>query len=292
MRRMGSVCILSSIRIISAKIDPLLSVYRSGIHTNSWKMAQRKVNVSGININIEQIGDGSHAFLCLPGALGCIEADFGPLLPKFTKNKFTVVAWDPPGFGKSRPPNRDFSGGTQYFHRDAVSANELMKTLGFPQYSLLGWSDGANTACVVAAKFPDAVKKLVIWGGNSYISDEDMKLYKQVENLDNWSDRMKAPLIKVYGEEYFRKSWAEWNALFATLHKNGGDIFKNELPRIQCPTFIIHGMKDVMVPFFHAEYFNKHIKNSRLHVMPDGKHNLHLKYADEFVKLAEEFLEE
>lgn len=73
---------------------------------------------------------------------------------------------------------------------------------------------------------------------------------------------MKAPLIKMYGEDYFRKSWTAWIDLFSQIHKDGGDIFKKELPKIQCPTFILHGMKDAMVPYEHPEYFQKNISNS------------------------------
>jgi len=31
------------------------------------------------------------------------------------------------GYGKSRPPNRDFSGGARFLHRDAEIANAFMK---------------------------------------------------------------------------------------------------------------------------------------------------------------------
>lgn len=31
------------------------------------------------------------------------------------------------GYGKSRPPDRDFSGGPEFFYRDATAAHELMK---------------------------------------------------------------------------------------------------------------------------------------------------------------------
>ncbi|KAF3835519.1 hypothetical protein F7725_028077 [Dissostichus mawsoni] len=64
------------------------------------------------------------------------------------------------------------------------------------------------------------------------------------------------------------------------------------LPLISCPTLIIHGEKDPMVPNFHPQYLLKHIKGSQLHLMPEGKHNLHLRYADEFNKLVEDFLED
>jgi len=41
------------------------------------------------------------------------------------KSKFTVVAWDPPGYGNSRPPVRDFS--QDFFHQDAAWGVKLMQ---------------------------------------------------------------------------------------------------------------------------------------------------------------------
>lgn len=41
------------------------------------------------------------------------------------KKQFTLVAWDPPGYGYSRPPDRDFTG--DFFHQDAEIAVKLMK---------------------------------------------------------------------------------------------------------------------------------------------------------------------
>jgi len=41
------------------------------------------------------------------------------------REKFTLIAWDPPGYGLSRPPERDFTG--NYFRRDADLAAKLMQ---------------------------------------------------------------------------------------------------------------------------------------------------------------------
>lgn len=57
--------------------------------------------------------------------LGSIWSDFTPQIQGLDKDKFTVVVWDPPGYGHSRPPERDFSPG--YFQRDADLAFKLMK---------------------------------------------------------------------------------------------------------------------------------------------------------------------
>lgn len=69
-----------------------------------------------------------------------------------------------------------------------------------------------------------------------------------------------------------------------------GNICRHLLPLVQCPTLIVHGEKDPLVPRFHADYIHEHVRGSRLHLMPEGKHNLHLRFADEFNKLAEDFL--
>lgn len=57
--------------------------------------------------------------------LGSGETDFGPQIKNLNKKLFTVVAWDPRGYGHSRPPDRDFP--VDFFERDAKDAIDLMK---------------------------------------------------------------------------------------------------------------------------------------------------------------------
>ena len=86
-----------------------------------------KVEVNGVGIHYEVVGEGSHVVLCMPGALGSTQSDFGPQL-KGLKDEFTVIAFDPRGYGKSIPPKRDFP--ADFFVRDANDAAALMDTLG------------------------------------------------------------------------------------------------------------------------------------------------------------------
>jgi len=41
---------------------------------------------------------------------------------------------------------------------------------------------------------------------------------------------------------------------------------------------------------YHAQYIAKHITNSKLEVLEEGKHNLHMKYADQFRTIVGDFL--
>ncbi|KAK0171513.1 hypothetical protein PV327_011164 [Microctonus hyperodae] len=143
----------------------------------TFTVQEKKINVNGIDINHVITGEGNHPVLLLPGALGSVWTDFKPQLENLDKTKLTLVAWDPPGYGKSRPPDRTFP--ENFFERDAHYAHDLMTTLGFSnKFSLIGWSDGAITSLILAAKNPRSVQKLILLAANSYISLEEMKIYK------------------------------------------------------------------------------------------------------------------
>ena len=72
--------------------------------------------------------------------------------------------------------------------------------------------------------------------------------------------------------------------------RKDGNLCMEEVKRVQCSTLIVHGAKDGMHPQFHAEYLKENIKGSKLVIMEEGKHHLHLKYAQEFNQLTEQFL--
>lgn len=141
---------------------------------------QLNCNKTLYNINYVRNGQGKKALLLLPGTLGTAHTDFKPQiehLPKLLPD-YSIIAWDPPGYGKSRPPNRTFP--LDFFHRDASVAHTLMESLNFKKYSMLGWSDGGITALIMAAKFNNAIDKLVIWGANSYILPDEIKIFESM----------------------------------------------------------------------------------------------------------------
>lgn len=74
---------------------------------------------------------------------------------------------------------------------------------------------------------------------------------------------MKAPLIKLYTERGLQDMWNNWCDILMTIQKNGGDLCKNNLQNIKCPTLILHGDKDPMVAAEHPEYLKSHINNAR-----------------------------
>jgi len=126
---------------------------------------------------------------------------------------------------------------------------------------------------------------------------------------------MRAPLLEFYGEEYFRATWEKWVDAFIHIYEvYDGDICTKEVKLIQCPLFVLHGDKDPLVSKEHPSYILDAVSNSRyfsgmntlqhitsfiylLHPMfcrvfhfPNGKHNIHLRYAEQFNELVTKFL--
>ena len=107
---------------------------------------------------------------------GSIWTDFKPQIELLNRKKLTIVAWDPPGYGNSRPPDREFP--LNFYEKDATCAHDLMKKLGFSKYSLVGWSDGGITSLFIASMFPKNIHKLVLFGSNAFILPEEMEMYE------------------------------------------------------------------------------------------------------------------
>ncbi|KAK9871154.1 hypothetical protein WA026_011436 [Henosepilachna vigintioctopunctata] len=87
-----------------------------------------------------KVGTGKNNVLCFPGALVTIWSNFKHQITGLDRSKFTIVAWDPPGHGYSRPPERLLN--SKFHEEDAATAHEFMKILSIESFSLLGWSNG------------------------------------------------------------------------------------------------------------------------------------------------------
>lgn len=99
--------------------------------------------------------------------------DFKPQIKHLDTDKLTIIAWDPPGHGKSRPPNKEYS--LDFFHNDAICGHNLMKILGYDKYSLIGYSGGGISSLLIASAYPESIRKMVVSGTIADIYPEEMK---------------------------------------------------------------------------------------------------------------------
>ncbi|CAO1427093.1 unnamed protein product [Diamesa hyperborea] len=262
----------------------------------SVKVSEQKVKVGSNEINYvkSELQNGiekKKSLVLLPGALGSALTDFKPqihnlpvLLPEYS-----IIAWDPIGYGKSIPPKKEFS--VDFLEKDADILKNMMEVLNVRKYSLLGWSDGGISALCLAGKYSENIDKLIIFGSNAYIISKELEIYDSIRDISKWSPKMREPLEKLYGAEYFKDTWEKWVDTFKLIYKEkNGDLCKEHLKNIKAPTLILHGEKDPMIASEHVPYLLKNIAGSKLITWPNGKHNIHLRYADEFNKKVAEFL--
>ena len=96
---------------------------------------------------------------------------------------------------------------------------------------------------------------------------------------------------RIYGEA-LDGLWDRYVAGQEALFDAGGDLYRALLAKVACPALVLHGAKDPLTPGLHAEAIHRGIAGSRLHIFPEGKHNIHIRYADEFNALVHAFLTE
>ena len=247
-----------------------------------------RIDIPGLSMHFEHAGQGP-ALLMIPGALGTGAGDFHAQIGWFAEHGFTVIAPDPRGYGQSRPPQRDFP--LDFYFRDAADMFALMSGLGHYRFAIMGWSDGANIATIMAAQQPERVQKLVVFGGQSFLTAEEIAAFNDIRKISAWSPRAAEAMRQIYGGE-LDALWDRYVAGQEALHQAGGDLYKPLLSKVACPTLILHGARDPLVPGLHPEALHRGIAGSRLHIFPDGKHNIHIRYADPFNAVTQAFLTE
>jgi valacyclovir hydrolase len=244
------------------------------------------VAIPGLTIHCEQAGEGT-PLLLIPGALGTGAGDFPAQFGWFAARGFQVVAPDPRGYGQSRPPERDYP--LDFYDRDAADMFALMEALGHRRFAVMGWSDGANIAAIMAAQKPQAVERLVVFGGQSFLTLEEIEAFNAIRKISTWSPRAADAMRAVYGDA-LDGLWDRYVDGQVALFQAGGNLYHERLAGVRCPTFVLHGAHDPLVPAFHAEAIHRGIAQSRLHIYPEGRHNIHIKYADDFNVLVHAFL--
>jgi len=141
----------------------------------------------------------------------------------------------------------------------------------------------------MAVTAPLRIHKLVVWGGNSFLSAEEIDAFQAIRSLSSWSSREVEAMQHVYGHS-LGPLWERYVVGLEEIYAAGGDIYRSQLSRVQCPTMVLHGEKDPLVPSFHPRIICEGIRGSRLHVFPEGKHRIHTKYAEEFNQMTAAFL--
>ncbi|KAG7300390.1 hypothetical protein JYU34_015994 [Plutella xylostella] len=273
-----------------------LSMFRVSFHSEpppvEWGegIFSHKVKVGPHCLHYLRAGRGPHVVVLLPGVLGDGWCNFREQLLGFDRDLFTTIALDPPGTGFSRPPELTF----RPYEQQAETVADFMDALGVQSASVLGYSGGGRTAMVLAALHQRLVKKLVLVSTHALLLPDEHYASKLLENVEEtWPEEYKKWMYGIYGKENLAKVWRQFIDFDAHfLKEQRGNICLHSLKDIKCPTQLIFGQKDPLTKIENGWLLHALIKNSRMHVYPEGRHSVVDKYTEDFNKRVQDFLKD
>jgi 2-hydroxy-6-oxo-6-(2'-aminophenyl)hexa-2,4-dienoate hydrolase len=201
-------------------------------------------------------------------------------IPEFAR-RFRTIALDMIGFGGTAKPDPaafEYSQGARVAHlRDFLSALQIERA------AFIGNSMGGCTALGLAVEHPARVERLILMGSAGLTTSLHADLMPVI-NYDFTREGM-VRLIRALTNRGFepdpalvdyrlRKSLepdarAAYGATMKWIKEQGGLFYAPEfIARVACPTLVVNGKDDKVVPLANAYRFLELIPNSWGYVMP------------------------
>jgi len=187
-------------------------------------------------------------------------------------DSWCVVAYDRPGFGGSGPVE---AWGHEYHRQDAVNLIALLDALGIDRATLIGHSDGATAALLAAAQHPGRILGVVAEAPHVSVEvprcpDAVEHVYQQIcgstkalESVRRHHGDKGMAVLDRWRQRWCDPSFWDWDVSM-------------ELPAIQCPTLVIHGIDDPFFSVAHAEMIARSIAESELWKLAGAQHQPHV----------------
>lgn len=214
------------------------------------------IDVDGLRISYECAGEGPPLVL-LHGYVGDGSTTWRPQIDGLS-DEFTVIAWDAPGAGRSSDPPDAFGmdGYADYLAR-------FIERLGLEQPHVAGLSFGGALALALVHRHPAVPRTLILasayagWAGSLPVEVAEQRL-RQATALAGLppGDFVDALLPTMFSEgtpadavEAFRASMLAFHpAGFREMARASAGDLREALPRIDIPTLLVYGDRDVRAP--------------------------------------------
>jgi pimeloyl-ACP methyl ester carboxylesterase len=228
------------------------------------------VKTRGFNMYYETYGKGE-PLLIIHGNGSSINA-FIYQIPYFAKS-YKVILADSRAQGKSIDAGDSLS-----YEMMTDDLNALLDTLHLDSCYVIGWSDGGINGLLLAMRHPEKVKKLAVTGANLWpdTTAVDPYIYHQViDYYDSLKKMKQTPKVK--------------NDLkLVHLLAYEPHIAIEQLNKIQCPTLVIGGDHDILLPK-HTLLIAESIPKSYLWILPNSGHATPINYKDQFNEVVNDF---
>lgn len=257
-----------------------------------------QVEVEGLRIAYERKGEGPPLVLLHSGVGDSRE--WRRQLDELS-DEFTVFAWDAPGYGGSSDPPETFR---MPDYADCLAA--FVDALGLERPHVAGLSFGGGLALELYRRHPTVPRTLVLasayagWAGSLPAEVVEQRLQQWLRDADQPPDHLIRSMIPtLLTESAPAELVAEVEAIISAFHPAGiragarslaeADL-RDVLPRIDVPTLLLYGDKDVRAPLNVAQDLHSKIPTSKLVIMPGVGHYSHIEAAERFNTEVRNFL--
>ena len=266
--------------------------------------SSRYVNADGIRTHYFEEGRGPVLILLHGGGAGADSyGNWRATLPSFAKH-YRTIAIDMVGFGKTDKPDPatfEFSQAARVAH-----LRGFLRALEIPSAMFIGNSMGGATALGLAAEYPAMVKKLVLMGSaglNTKIHDDLLPvinydftrqgMHRLIRALVNENFTIDETLIDYrHSNSLEPDARRAYGATMKWIRDQGGLFYEPEvIRRVACPTLIVSGKNDKVVPLENAYRFLELIDRSWGYIIPHCGHWAMIEHPDDFVHASINFLQ-
>jgi pimeloyl-ACP methyl ester carboxylesterase len=260
-----------------------------------------KVKVNDVQLYYEMHGQGEPLVLIM--GLGANTNGWDMQVPTFSR-ELQVIAFDNRGSGRSDKPASRYS-----IHLFADDTAALMDALGIASAHVYGQSMGGLIAQELALSYPQRVRTLVLGstscGGRQAVAalPEHITLMASLNTLSP-EEAAKKGLPLMYSDEFIARKRQDLiaRALAEAELRPPPDAFARQvqaavsheaydrLPQIRCPTLVISGSDDKIVPAENSRILAERIPNAELVVLPKAGHGYLVECAEESNAIVLDFL--
>ncbi|WP_338732730.1 alpha/beta fold hydrolase [Mangrovimonas cancribranchiae] len=282
---------------------------------SDYEFTSHYITLDSIDISYVKEGNGSKTLLFVHGLSS--NADAWSKNIKHLKKRYTCVALDLPGYGKSAKPNVAYT--PTYFSKIIVA---FIKQLDLKNVILVGHSMGGQASIKVAINKPDIIDKLILVApaGIEEFSKEHGKFMKATFTPEFVAGTTNEQIKNNYALNFYKqpkevdkmiadriaiKKASDFDAHCRAISKSIAgmldDPVVNDLGQISLKTLVLYGENDMLIPnrYFHPELnvvkigetAKEKITHSTLVFVEESGHFLQFEQADSVNNLIEDFVE-
>lgn len=231
---------------------------------------QGDVEHEGARIWYRSYGTGAPVLL-LHGGLGH-GGNWGYQVPALLRSGYRAVLIDSRGHGRSSRDTRPYS-----YELMASDVLAVMDSLQIEKAALIGWSDGACTALVLASQHPERAAGVFFFACNM-----DPSGTKEIEFTPTLQ-RCFSRHVKDYKQlSPTPDQFDEFSEAIGLMQRTQPNYSAEDLARIRVPVAIVHSEYDEFIKREHAEYLARSIPNAELIDLPGVSHFAPLQRPEQF----------